>query len=149
LFAAEGIPRVADFQLTGGLFQGRPSADDPDPAGLAYLPPELMGDRAAEPRPHTDVYGLGAVLYELLTGRPPFAGATAHEVSEQVLTRDPDPPSRYNPEVKSHLDGVCLKCLRKNPWWRYARPFDLFTRLRDLLGEAPGRGLSGRLPDGR
>lgn len=144
LFAAEGIPRVADFQLTGGLFQGGSSEDA---AGLGYLPPELLTDRAAEPRPHTDVYGLGVILYELLTGRQPFTGATAAEVTEQVLTRDPVPPSQLNPEVESYLNGVCLKCLRKNPWWRFPRPFDLFTRLRDILGDPKGRGTPGRLPD--
>jgi serine/threonine protein kinase len=135
LLAADGIPRVADFRLTGGLFQAPLPADDQGADGLAYLAPECVRDAAAEPRPHTDVYGLGVILYELLTGRPPFAGATAGEVREEVLSRDPVPPSGRNREVTPELDAVCLRCLRKNPWRRYPRAYDVLARLRQVLDE--------------
>jgi serine/threonine protein kinase len=144
LLAADGIPRVADFRLTGGLFQGPlPSADE-NPAGLAYLAPEYVRDPAAEPRPHTDVYGLGAIFYELLSGQPPLSGGTAREVLEQVKSREPDPPSRYNADVPPVLDFLCLRCLRKNPWRRLPRAYDLVSRLRDVQESLGGPSRPGR-----
>ncbi len=143
LLAADGIPRVADLRPTGGLFQGTPPAGDGEPAGLAYLPPEVVRDPGAEPRFHTDTYGLGLILYEVLTGRPAFGAAGAREVLEQVRSLDPVPPSRLNAEVTPPLETVCLWCLQKNPWKRYARAYDLATRLRHTLSETaerpPGR----------
>jgi len=140
LLAADGIPRVIDFRLTGGLFQGRLPADNDEPAGLGYVAPELLTEEAAEPRPYTDIYGLGLILYELLAGRPPFAGGTAREAIEQVRSQDPAPPSQHNSEVTPQLDAVCLRCLRKNPWRRYYRVYDLLTRLR-YLRDNPGGDL--------
>jgi serine/threonine protein kinase len=133
LLAANGIPRLADLRLTGGLFQGPLLVEGDATAGLAYLAPELVADPGAEPRPYTDIYGLGTVLYELLTGRAPFDGGTARQVLDRVRTGEPDPPSGTNPEVTPELEWVCLRCLQKNPWKRYARAFDLATRLRHLL----------------
>jgi serine/threonine protein kinase len=140
LLAADGIPRVIDFRRTGGLFQGRLPADDDEPAGLGYVAPELLTEEAAEPRPYTDIYGLGLILYELLAGRPPFSGGTACEAIEQVRSQDPAPPSQHNPEATPQLDAVCLRCLRKNPWRRYYRVYDLLTRLR-YLRDNPGGNL--------
>jgi eukaryotic-like serine/threonine-protein kinase len=154
LFAADGIPRVADFRLTSSLFRGPVPADDRELAGLGYLAPELVRNPSAEPRPHTDVYGLGAILYELLAGRPPFAGATAQETLEQVRSQDPVAPSRFNSGVTPHLEAFCLRCLKKNPWRRYPRAYDLQTRLRyfhenpdDHL--VPGERRRKRRPPGR
>ena len=138
LLAADGIPRVTDFRPTGGLFQGSLPDGDQDPAGLGYLAPELIREPAAEARPYTDVYGLGLILYELLTGRPAFTGTSAQAVVEDVLTRDPIPPSQLNPVVTLPLDAICLRCLRKDPWRRYVRAYDLFTRLRRLADEPDG-----------
>ncbi|MDB5312252.1 MAG: pknB 25 [Gemmataceae bacterium] len=149
LLAADGIPRVADFRLTGGLFQSALPADDRDPAGCGYLAPEFVHDPAAEPRPFTDVYGLGTILYELLTGRPPFAGATAGDVLEQVRSQDSVPPSSLNPEVAPALEAVCLRCLRKDPWRRHTRAYDVLTRLRHFIDDQGGRGVPGRRPGRR
>src|SRR5262249_29930262 len=134
LLAADGIPRVSDLSLTGGLFHGPLPVDEAEPAGLGYLAPELARERRAEVRPYTDVYGLGLILYDLLTGRPPLAGATARETLEQVRSQDPAPPSRFNPDVTPPLEAVCLRCLRKDPWQRYARAYDLLTRLWSFQG---------------
>jgi serine/threonine protein kinase len=149
LLAADGIPRVADFRLTGGLFQGSLAADDQEPAGLGYLSPELIRDPASEPRPYTDIYALGVILYELLTGRPPFAGAAAREIREQVRAGDPVPPSQFNPEVTPPLEACCLRCLRKDPWRRYVRAYDLLMRVRHLLDSMEGRGEPGQRPPKR
>jgi serine/threonine protein kinase len=142
LFAADGIPRVSDFRPTGGLFQGPLPVEGSVHAGLCYLPPEVIREPGAEPRPYTDVYGLGMILYELLAGRPPFAGATARETLEQVCSLDPLPPSRLNSRVTPQLEAFCLRCLDKNPWRRYPRAYDLVTRLRSFQDNP--EGLDGR-----
>jgi serine/threonine protein kinase len=138
LFAADGIPRVSDFRPTGGLFQGPPPVEGPEPAGLGYLAPELVRELAAEPRPNTDIYGLGLILYELLTGRPPFAGADTRETLEQVRSQDPVPPSTLRPHVTPQLCAFCLRCLRKDPWRRYSRAYDLVIRLRHFQDKPEG-----------
>jgi serine/threonine protein kinase len=135
LFAADGIPRLVDFLPTGSLSQHPLRADDGDAAGLGYLAPELIQEPPAEPHAHTDIYGLGFILYELLTGRPAFAAASARAMRELVLTQQPVPPSQLNPVVTGPLEGVCLRCLQKNPWRRYHRAYDLIKRLRHFHDE--------------
>ncbi len=144
LLAADGIPRIVDFQATGGFFQGALSTDDPDLAGLRYLAPELVQDPNVELRPHADIYGLGLIIYELLTGRPAFGGATAREILEQVRSQDPAPPSRFNSKVTSQLDGFCLRCLKRNPWRRYHRVYDVLRRLRYFQDNMEDLGLPKR-----
>jgi serine/threonine protein kinase len=136
LLAADGIPRVSDFRPTGGLFQGPLPPDDA--AGLGYLAPELAEDLGAEIRPYTDVYGMGLILYELITGRPPFMGPSAQETLEQVRSQDPVPPSRLNSDVTPYLEAVCLRCLRKNPWFRFRRAYDLFWCLQAIQDKLDG-----------
>jgi serine/threonine protein kinase len=104
LLAAHDLPRVSDFRSGAA------------PAGVDYLAPEAIRDPQARTRPYTDIYGLGMILYELLTGRPAFA-------AEQV------PPSQLNPQVPPPVEACCLRCLRKDPWQRYMRAYDLFMRL--------------------
>jgi serine/threonine protein kinase len=140
LLAADGIPRIVDLHTTGGLFHGSLAQVQNDAAnetignlaGLGYLAPELVQDPTVELRPHADIYGLGLILYELLTGRPIFTGATAHEILEQIRSQDPIPPSQLNSKVTPRLEWVCLRSLRKNPWRRFYRVYDLMKRLRDL-----------------
>ena len=132
LLAADGIPRLVDFRLTAGLSLSPPSADDADATGCGYLAPELVRDPAAEPRFYTDIYGLGLILYELLTGRAPFAGRNAQETLEFVCSQDPIPPMRFNSQVTLQLESFCFHCLAKNPWKRPERAYNVQTLLRQL-----------------
>jgi serine/threonine protein kinase len=130
LLAADGIPQVGDFRATGGLFQGPLPLHEPQVSGLGYLAPEFVENPSAQLHPPTDIYSLGVILYELLTGLPPFSGSTARETLEQVRSQDAEPPSHFNSEITPQLDACCLRCLRKNPWGRYHRAYDLIRRLR-------------------
>jgi serine/threonine-protein kinase len=118
LFDEFGQPRVADFGLAVSLGD-EASAGAGTPAYMA--PEQLTGEVTVA----TDVYGLGAVLYELLTGRAPSAADTLTRILERVRTADPVPPARLNPRVDPDLDAVCRKCLAKDPARRYASAVEL------------------------
>jgi eukaryotic-like serine/threonine-protein kinase len=135
LLAADDIPRLTDLRLAGGLFQGTPCLEGAEPATLGYIAPEVIRNPSVEPLPPVDVYGLGLILYELLTGRPPFVAATTREMLELVVSSDPVPPSRLNDQVTASVDACCLRCLDKNPWRRYSRAYDVFMRMGYLRGE--------------
>jgi serine/threonine protein kinase len=143
LLAADGIPRLTDLHPTGGLFQAPLGMDDGESASLGYLAPEVIRDPGGELRLYTDIYGLGIILYELLTGRPPFAGAGARETVEQVRSQDPVPPSQLNSRVTPPVEAICRHCLQKNPWRRYVRAYDLSTHLRHLRNNPEEGGMPG------
>ncbi len=138
LIDAQGQPHVTDFGLAkriegdselnqSGAILGTPS----------YMAPEQASGQRHAVTTATDVYGLGAVLYALLTGRPPFRGDSVLETIEEVRLRQPEPPSGVNRRVDRDLETVCLKCLEKEPGHRYGTAQDLAYDLERWLHGEP------------
>ncbi len=142
LLDPEGHPKVTDFGLakqvrgdsglTGsGQIMGTPS----------YMPPEQAGGQRGEIGPAADVYSLGATLYALLTGRPPFQAASPMDTLIQVVSEEPVPPRRLNPSIPRDLETICLKCLQKEQSRRYGSA----AALADDLGNwIEGRPIQAR-----
>jgi serine/threonine-protein kinase len=131
LLTKDGTPKVTDFGLARRLEGGGGLTLSGAPVGTpSYMAPEqARGDKGAI-GPASDVYALGAILYECLTGRPPFRSETAAATLQQVLTEEPVPPARLNPRVPRDLQTICLKCLGKEPKRRYASAAALAEDLR-------------------
>jgi tetratricopeptide (TPR) repeat protein len=150
LLLADGTPKVTDFglakRLEGDAGQTQSGAVMGTPS---YMAPEQAAGKVKEVGPLADVYALGAILYECLTGRPPFRGDTLMATLQQVLTEEPVPPSRLQPRVHRDLETICLKCLRKDPRQRYPSAVAVAEDLaRFGAGEAVlarREGLAGRL----
>lgn len=135
-----GVPKVADFGLAK-YREGAASTQLETQTGAllgtpAYMAPEQAAG-AAEAGPAADVYGLGAILYECLTGRPPFKAATVLETLDQVRHQEPVRPRQLQPGVPKDLENLCLKCLEKAPNRRYPSGGELADDLgRFLRGES-------------
>ena len=140
LIGEDGRPRITDFGLAKmlgpvegatltGQMLGSPS----------YVAPEQAAGRYAEIGVATDVYGLGALFYHLVTGRAPFNGATPTETLRLVLDSDPPPPRLLNPALPRDLETICLKCLAKEPACRYATAAEVAEDVECFLHQRPIR----------
>jgi eukaryotic-like serine/threonine-protein kinase len=131
LLTKDGTPKVTDFGLARRLEGDGGLTVSGTPMGTpSYMAPEqARGDKRAL-GPATDVYALGAILYELLTGRPPFHAESGAATLQQVLADEPVPPARLNPRVPRDLTTICLKCLEKDPARRYRSAAALADDLR-------------------
>jgi len=147
--AADGselVPRITDFGLAK-LLDAVPAEDstaNPTVTGVilgtpSYMAPEQAEGRAGAVGPAADIYSLGVILYEVLTGRPPFQEDSALETLVQVRTQDPLPPSQLRPRLPRDLETICLKCLNKPPQARYPSAQALAEDLRRFLAALPIR----------
>jgi tetratricopeptide (TPR) repeat protein len=138
LLTPDGTPKVTDFGLAKSLDEDSGQTHEGMVMGTpAYMAPEQARGAVKEFGPPTDVYALGAILYECLTGRPPFQGASTLETLEQVRGREPVPPRHLQPTVPGDLETICLKCLHKEPARRYATAADLAEDLGHFLAGEP------------
>jgi serine/threonine protein kinase len=132
------IPKITDFGLAKRLdVSGGPTLTQHVLGTPSYMAPEQATGQSRNVGPTTDVYALGAILYQLLTGRPPFQGETALGIICQVTTDDPVPPRRLQPGVSTDLETICLKCLEKSPRQRYASAAALADDLHRFLAGEP------------
>jgi serine/threonine protein kinase len=143
------IPKITDFGLAKRLEEVGQTWSGAVLGTASYMAPEQAAGRSKEIGPAADVYALGAILYELLSGRPPFRAATDLDTILQVINAEPVPPRRLHAKVPRDLETITLKCLEKDPRRRYATAADLADDLhRFLLGEpirARPPGLLGRV----
>jgi predicted Ser/Thr protein kinase len=163
LVGPDGEPRIVDFGLAKLVGAGTDATVTGAVLGTpGYMAPEQAEGRTRDVGPHTDVYALGAVLYHLLTGRPPFQADSPLATIRQIVSDDPVPPRERRPDVPADLDAVCLKCLAKEPRDRYpsaaavaddlkrvvdgepvsARPLGLRRRLAKWWQAHPGAGIA-------
>src|SRR5262249_44763172 len=145
LLTGDGQPKICDF----GVAKLLAGSDFKTLSGMLVGSPEYMAPEQAEGNtavgPATDVYALGAILYEMLTGKPPFRGTSTLDTLNQVRQVEPVPPRRLQPKVPRDLETICLKCLAKEPRKRYATALSLAEDLRRFQ---PGEPITARPVNG-
>ncbi len=138
LLAPDGTPLVTDFGIARDANEVRNVSQDGEVLGtISYMSPEQASGNRALLGPATDVYGLGATLYEMLAGRPPFGGANPFEVWTAVVGQEPERPGHVNPAVPADLETICLKAMEKDPSRRYASAREMSEDLDRFLAGDP------------
>jgi tRNA A-37 threonylcarbamoyl transferase component Bud32 len=149
LLTKDGTLKITDFGLAKKLDEAGQTASGAIMGTPSYMAPEQAGGKSAQIGPHTDVYALGTILYERLTGRPPFRAATQLDTILQVVSDEPVPPGQLQPKTPRDLETICLKCLQKEPRKRYASAAALADDLRRFQNGEPVRARPvGRLQRG-
>ena len=140
LLTNDGIPKITDFGLAKQLNEDASHTQTGSILGTpSYMAPEQARGQPKQIGRAADVYALGAILYETLTGRPPFRAATDFDTLMQVLNEDPIPPSKLQSKTPRDLETICLKCLDKRPDQRYPTAAELADELRRFLKGEPIR----------
>jgi eukaryotic-like serine/threonine-protein kinase len=140
LLDKSGQPHLSDFGLARLVEQESTITNSFDVLGTpSYMAPEQAAGRTKELTPAADVYSLGAVFYQLLTGQPPFAGGTTYETVRLVLETEPRQPRLVNPKIDRDLSTICLKCLEKDPKRRYLAAAELAEDVERWLQHEPIR----------
>jgi serine/threonine protein kinase len=148
LLAADGTPKITDFGLAKQLDASKGQTPSDAVLGTpSYMAPEQAGGQSKRVGPAADVYALGAILYELLIGQPPFQGATTLDIIMQVVADDPVSPRLLRPNLPGDLETICLKCLHKDPSQRYPSAQALANDLRRFVADQPVRARRNRLWD--
>src|SRR5262249_37936285 len=131
LLTTDGTPKITDFGLVKQLdVVGGQTPSDAVLGTPSYMAPEQALGQSKRVGPAADIYALGAILYELLTGQPPFRGESPVQTIMQVPSAERVPPRVLRPQVPAALETICLKCLRKQPEQRYGTARDLAADLR-------------------
>jgi serine/threonine-protein kinase len=138
LLTSDGTPKLSDFGLARRVESSAGLTQTGVPVGTpSYMAPEQAEGKSHTVGPAADTYALGAILYELLTGRAPFRAETAAETLRQASSRDPVPPSRLNAAVPRDVETICLKCMEKEPQRRYPSAAALADDLLRFLRNEP------------
>lgn len=138
LFGADGVPKIADYGLAKILDEDFGHTMTGQSTGTpSYMAPEQVAVGRQPIGPATDVHALGATLYEILTGRPPFQGRSVLDTLEMVRSQTPAPPGRLQPNIPRDLETICLKCLEKDPARRFGSAEDLADELGRFLAGQP------------